>query len=184
MVETVQNSERESYPATQDARNPVLYPGHIPVSRSGAMPSLAQPQRAEIAPPNGKSASTPAPSLPDASSQDPSPSEASPNDPSQEASSTEPPPTRRVRALPIPIDEDEPPRPMVIPAPANQTAKPLPEAKLEDSKTVYVVSDIVDALRADAGYEPLPRDPNRVQSKGPTSIWARLAKWLRRRWRS
>lgn len=179
MVETVQNSERESHPATQEARNPVLYPGHIPVSPSGAMPSLAQPQRAEIEPPKETSASTPAPSVPDPSAQD-----SAPSDPSQEASSAEPPPTRRVRALPIPIDEDEPPRPMVIPAPANQPARPLPEAKLEDSKTVYVVSDIVDALRADAGYEPLPRDPNRVQSKGPSSIWARLAKWLRRRWRS
>lgn len=180
MAETVQSSERESLPQNEEARNPVLYPGHIPVSPSGAMPSLAQPQRAQIHPPETPSKKGFSPSEKQSAAATQDIKEAGPGQEQEEATA----PAKRVRALPIPIDEDEPPRPLVIPPPANHNPAPLPEARLEDSKTVYVVSDIVDALRADAGYDPLPRDPNRVQGKGRSSIWARLTSWLRRRWRS
>lgn len=180
MVETIQSSERESLQNNEEPRNPVLYPGHIPASPSGAMPSLAQPQRADIQPP----AATPEPAR-SPGTKNPALAESETQAESPEAQqSAEPAPAKRVRALPIPGDDDEAPQPLVIPPPGNQEPAPLPEARLEDSKTVYVVSDIVDALRADAGYEPLPRDPNRVQDKYRASIWARLANWLRRRLRS
>lgn len=99
----------------------------------------------------------------------------------EEPSSAEPAPAnRRVRALPVPQGDNEPGPSAAVHTPAPQAIPALPpEARLEDSKTVYVVSDIVDALRADAGYEPLPRDPAREAAKPRRSFWSRIASWFK-----
>lgn len=135
-------------------RNPVMYPT-VSGAFSHAMPSLAKPERASLQAP----AASPAQTEPEAES------------------AAIPTPVRRVHSLPVPLDEHPAPPPPV----QNTPAPALPaEARLEDSKTVYVVSDIVDALRADAGYDPLPRDPQRLRTR--LSLWAKLRQWIRR-WR-
>lgn len=151
-----------------DAKTIVTQRRDTPVS---AMPSLAQPQRAAVR----------APTAPPSTLSSPSPGQAPTKDPRLEDTAPHDPPPRRVRALPIPSVEDDakalpsiPQRP-VPPSPR----PPVQEKRLEDAKTVYVVSDIVDALRADAGYEPLPRDPQRGRSNLRPSLWARLREWIR-----
>lgn len=131
------------------------------------MPSLAQPQRAPV---RENTVAPPAPAA-QAPAKDPNIEDTAPHDP----------PTRRVRSLPVPgFEEEAKVAAPVIPSPTAQTPRPpVQDKRLEDAKTVYVVSDIVDALRADAGYDPLPRDPQRHRSNLRPSLWSRLREWIR-----
>lgn len=149
------------------------------------MPSLAKPQRADLHPPQlaphpGQASDlalkSPANDL--GSTPQTTPPEKGLQEDGQAQAPAAP---RRVRALPVPGQEDEP-APTIAHAsgPQDNPMPRLPEARLDDAKTVYVVSDIVDALRADAGYEPLPRDPARQAPAKSQSLWSRVASWFKR----
>lgn len=145
-----------------ELRNQVIYgegPSVTEQAMPSPMPSLTKPQLAVLSEKECQPASAPALS--------------------QIEQHSEPPPaSRRVPGLPMPVDafesqEADPPLPTA-------SSRPLPEAKLDDAKTMYVVSDIVDALRADAGYKPLPPPPGRERPSDRPSLWQRISAWMQR----
>lgn len=142
------------------SRNRVMYGETIEateIPKPSPMPSLTKPQLAVLSEEECRPASAPAVSLIE---QQPAPA----------------PTPRRVPGLPIPVDAFE--AKVVDPTPPTASSRPLPETKLDDTKTMYVVSDIVDALRADAGYKPLPSPPGRKRSTSRPSLWQRISAWV------